>query len=115
MSYTTLSTQQKPLFQKRKDNFFTLFILSHTSDNTTSLNIGRTNAWAVPHLKFFLGGPSLPGLRPCIHPSIHPSNHPSIHPSIHPLVGSTVSREVFDPNLFRNIDVSICLRHSHPL
>ena len=33
--------------------FFTLFVLSHTSDNTTSQNIGGTDAWAVPHLKFW--------------------------------------------------------------
>ena len=32
--------------------FFTLFVLSRTSDNTTSQNIGGTDAWAVPHLKF---------------------------------------------------------------
>src|SRR6218665_2474 len=37
--------------------FFTLFVLSRTSDNTTSQNIGGTDAWAVPHLKF-LGRPS---------------------------------------------------------
>src|SRR6218665_82910 len=39
-------------FLTRKPPFFTLFILSRTSDNTTSQNIGGTNAWAVPHLKF---------------------------------------------------------------
>ena len=40
-------------FPHKKPTFFTLFILSHTSDNTTSQNIGGgTNAWAVPHLKF---------------------------------------------------------------
>src|SRR6218665_2090699 len=32
--------------------FFTLFVLSRASDNTTSQNIGGTDAWAVPHLKF---------------------------------------------------------------
>ena len=58
----TLSSQRKHLF-------LTIFILSRTSDNTTSQNIGGTNAWAAPHLKF-LGGtvppvyPSL-GLHPC--------------------------------------------------
>src|SRR6218665_2010557 len=36
-----------------KTNFFTLFVLSRASDNTTSLNIGGTNAWAVLHLKFW--------------------------------------------------------------
>jgi len=55
-------------FLTGKTPFLTLFILSRTSDNTTTLNIGGTNAWAVPHLKFFLG-PSPPaplGLRPCL-------------------------------------------------
>src|SRR6218665_2554547 len=33
--------------------FFTLFVLLRASDNNTSLNIWRTNAWAVPHLKFW--------------------------------------------------------------
>jgi len=41
MSYMTLSSQEKHLF-------FTLFILSRTSNNTTSQNIGGTNAWTVP-------------------------------------------------------------------
>jgi len=36
------------LFLTRKTPFFTLFILSRASDNTTSQNIGGTNAWAVP-------------------------------------------------------------------
>src|SRR6218665_3975501 len=37
--------------------FFTLFMLSRTSDNTTSQNIVGTNAWAVPPSQI-LGGPS---------------------------------------------------------
>src|SRR6218665_3767860 len=58
MSYMTISSQEK--------QFFTLFMLSRTSDNTTSQNIGGTNAWAVPPPQI-LGGPSPPsplGLRP---------------------------------------------------
>src|SRR6218665_3376932 len=35
--------------------FFTLFVLSCASDNTTFQIIGGTDAWAVPHLKFFWG------------------------------------------------------------
>src|SRR6218665_1369809 len=35
-------------FLTRKPPFFTLFILSRTSDNTASQNIGGTNAWADP-------------------------------------------------------------------
>src|SRR6218665_1560114 len=52
-------------FLTRKTQFFTLFMLSRTSDNTTSQNIGGTNAWAVPPPKI-LGGtvPPVPlGLR----------------------------------------------------
>src|SRR6218665_3317306 len=45
-------------FLTRKTQFFTLFMLSRTSDNTTSQNIGGTNAWAVPPPQIFLGGPS---------------------------------------------------------
>src|SRR6218665_833868 len=37
----TLSSQEKT-------QIFTLFMVSRTSDNTTSQNIGGTNAWAVP-------------------------------------------------------------------
>ena len=46
---TTISEKNKFLY----DTFFTLFVLSRASDNTTSKNIGGTNAWAVPHLKFW--------------------------------------------------------------
>src|SRR6218665_4045630 len=46
-------------FLTRKPPFFTLFILSCTSDNTTSQNIGGTNAWAVPPPQI-LGGPAPP-------------------------------------------------------
>src|SRR6218665_3100153 len=70
MSYrpTTFSTQEKPHFRKEFLNktIFTLFILSHTSDNTTSLNIGGTNAWAVPTSNFGGDRPPAPlGLRLC--------------------------------------------------
>src|SRR6218665_1570288 len=47
--------------------FFTLFVLLRPSDNTTSQNIGGTNAWAVPPPQI-LGGPSPQsplGLHPC--------------------------------------------------
>src|SRR6218665_3537486 len=44
--------------------FFTLFILSRASDNTTSLNIGGTNAWAVPHLKYLGDRPPSPPRSP---------------------------------------------------
>ena len=53
-------------FLTRKTQFFTLFMLSRTSNNTTSQNIGGTNAWAVPPPQI-LGGPSPQsplGLRP---------------------------------------------------
>src|SRR6218665_1318185 len=44
---------------------FTLFLLSRPSDNTTSQNIGGTDEWAIPHLKFGGASPQFPvGLRP---------------------------------------------------
>src|SRR6218665_901094 len=58
-------------FLTRKTQFFTLFMLSRTSDNTTSQNIGGTNAWAVPPPQI-LGdrSPQSPlGLRPCLRQS----------------------------------------------
>ena len=51
------------------DTFFSLFVLSRESDNTTSQNIGGTDAWAVPPPPIVWGEPSDPvplGLRPCI-------------------------------------------------
>src|SRR6218665_2607194 len=56
-------------FVTRKTPFFTLFILSCTSDNTASQNIGGTNAWAVPPPQIFGGTvPQSPlGLRPCLY------------------------------------------------
>src|SRR6218665_1538682 len=51
-------------FLTRKPPFFTLFILSRTSDNTASQNIGGTNAWAVPHLKFWGDRPPSPPRSP---------------------------------------------------
>src|SRR6218665_2853303 len=45
--------------------FFTLFVLSRASENTTSQNIGGTDAWAVPHLKFC-------GDRPPVHLGLRP-------------------------------------------
>ena len=53
-------------FPHTKNTFLTLFILSRTSDNTTSQNIGETDAWAVPPPQSFLGDrPPVPlGLRP---------------------------------------------------
>src|SRR6218665_3364850 len=55
-------------FLTRKTQCFTLFMLSRTSDNTTSQNIGWTNAWAVPPTSNFWGRPPVPlGLRPCMY------------------------------------------------
>src|SRR6218665_3891841 len=42
-------------FLTRKPPFFTLFILSRTSDNTASQNIGGNNAWAAPPPKIWGG------------------------------------------------------------
>src|SRR6218665_3158290 len=46
-----------------KSPFFTLLTLSRAYNNTTSLNIGKTNAWAVPHLKFWGDRPPSPPSR----------------------------------------------------
>src|SRR6218665_3415210 len=57
--FTVLNVVYDP-FPHKKNTFFTLFILSRASDNTTFQNIGGTNAWAVPHLKFFGDRPPVP-------------------------------------------------------
>src|SRR6218665_3721869 len=45
-------------FLTRKTQFFTLFMLSRTSDNTTSQNIGGDQCMGgPPHLKFLGGAP----------------------------------------------------------
>src|SRR6218665_3650273 len=45
---------KKSLYFRTRNLFTTHFLLSpHTSENTTSRNIGGTDAWAVPHLKFW--------------------------------------------------------------
>src|SRR6218665_1572887 len=50
LTITTAISQKKSLMTP----FFTLFVLSRASDNTTSQNIKGTDAWAVPpHLQFF--------------------------------------------------------------
>src|SRR6218665_15219 len=57
------------VFFQEKMSIFALFILSRASDNTTSLNIGGTNAWAVlpPQI---LGEPS-PSPPPLLHSLVH--------------------------------------------
>src|SRR6218665_3354789 len=54
--------------------FFTLFVLSRASDNTTSLNIGGTDAWVVPHLKFFGDRPPRTPRSPPLPPSSFDQN-----------------------------------------
>src|SRR6218665_3399998 len=52
-------------FPHKKNTFFTLFILSRVSENTTSQNIGGTNAWAVPPPQISWGtSPSVPPRSP---------------------------------------------------
>src|SRR6218665_1159310 len=65
--YAALSSREKPLFHK-KNSLMIPFLLSHASDNTTSQNIGWTDAWAVPHLQFWRDRPpqSPLSLRPCL-------------------------------------------------
>ena len=72
----TIFSQEQPLYISEKNffmtPFFTLFELSRASDDATSQNIGGTDAWAVPHLKFGGDRPqkSPLGLRPCLHPKL---------------------------------------------
>ena len=40
---------QKPVFHNKTFFLFSQFVLYLTSNNSTSQNIGGTNAWAVPH------------------------------------------------------------------
>jgi len=60
----------KNLYFRSKNSFmtpfFTQFVLSHASDNTTSRNIGGTGAWAVPTTNF---GGDRPPKSPPMHPS----------------------------------------------
>src|SRR6218665_810846 len=42
----------KNVYFTQKITFFP-FVISYASNNTRSPNIGRTDAWAVPHLKFW--------------------------------------------------------------
>jgi len=66
--FTVLSVVYDPFFTRKitisdKNSLrplFTLFVLSRASDNTASLNIGGTNAWVVPHLKFWGDCPPSP-------------------------------------------------------
>ena len=47
---------ETPLYQNKKflhHTFFSHFILCHASNNTTSRNIGGTDAWAVPPPQIF--------------------------------------------------------------
>ena len=84
--YIAFSWRDKPLFQNKKFfryTFFTQFVLSHASDNTTSPNIGVTDTWAVPHLTFFWGDrppvlPKSPPMRSC---QTNPKMHKKVHPN----------------------------------
>ena len=65
MSYITVSSQEKPLFQKIIPwwhLYFTLFVLSHASDNTTQ-NIPHLKFWGDSHPRSPLMCRALPGAR----------------------------------------------------
>jgi|SRR6218665_1009749 len=67
MSYTTLSSREKPLFQKiiPSSHFFLLCSCFHAhTTNATSQNIGGTDAWAVLHLIFLGDRPPIPSRSP---------------------------------------------------
>src|SRR6218665_2452922 len=65
-------------FLTRKTQFFTLFMLSHTSDNTTSQNMGGTNARAAPPPQIF-GGTVPPRSPPLPNSSDHPPSQSIRH------------------------------------
>src|SRR6218665_719954 len=73
MSYMTLSSRERSLFQKIIPLWHLFLLCSYFRthpNNTTFQNIGGTDAWAVPHLNLFFWGPSpsVPlGFRPCPH------------------------------------------------
>src|SRR6218665_1275960 len=81
-----LSSRETPLFLKKflMTPFFTQFVLSHASDNTTSRNIGGTDAWAVPHLQFVGTVPQSLPKSPPMHSNIHVLSRPLQNPA-HPL------------------------------
>src|SRR6218665_2127376 len=58
-------------FPHKKTTFFPRFIFSRASDNTTSQNIGGTNAWAVLHLKLWGDRPPIPPRSPSLL-AVHP-------------------------------------------
>src|SRR6218665_3357901 len=70
--FTLLDIVHNP-FLTRKTPFFTLFMLSGISDNTTSKNIGGTDAWAPPPTSNFGGTvPQSPlGFRLCLYKKIN--------------------------------------------
>ena len=51
-------------FPHKKNTFFTMFVLSRASDNTTSLNIGGPMHGPSPHLKFWGDRPPVPPRSP---------------------------------------------------
>jgi|SRR6218665_2521523 len=55
LPYMTIFVAGRPLFHQKffHITFFRHFVLSRISFNTTSPSIGRTDAWAAPHLKFW--------------------------------------------------------------
>ena len=84
----TFSSREKPISENNSflTPLFTLFVLSRTSNNTTSQNIGGTDAWAVPHLKFWEDRPPSPplGPRPC--PRQPPTKNMYSAASCHPML-----------------------------
>src|SRR6218665_2894582 len=64
--YDPFFTRKTPISENNSfmTPFSTLFVLSRASDNTTSQNIGRTDAWAVPHLEFLGDRPPVPPRSP---------------------------------------------------
>src|SRR6218665_2610442 len=67
--FTVLNVVYMTISSQEKHNFFTLFMLSRTSDNTTPQNIGGDQCMGGPPTSNFGGDrpPQSPlGLRPCL-------------------------------------------------
>ena len=80
--YDPFFTRKTTISEKflHKTIFFTLFVLSRASDNTTFLNIGGPMHGPSPYLKFWRTVPPVPlGLRPweeSTRPHVHAWNQP---------------------------------------
>src|SRR6218665_3239021 len=86
-------------------------MLSRASDNTTSPNIGGTDAWAVPHLKFFWGDrpPSPPRSPPLVALVDFNKSHRESKSLAACLPACLSARRSVSPSVCLSVCPSICL------